>query len=173
MSSLHPGSPCCSDNCLNTGLFVGICSICQVSQKPEDIKKSFYHLTVFICLVNSRVDPSEEIANKDADQLIWKMLQRQEAKLSINKSEDFGKECELLEINGVLSGILGFKYLFFYLLFCDLGNLPKIKPQSMLILFPSSCIYSIVFFYSYGKCIHTRAHSHTHSESKTKTPVAY
>ena len=39
-----------------------------MSQKRKDMKKSFYHLTVFICLVNSRVDPSEEIANKDRDQ---------------------------------------------------------------------------------------------------------
>ena len=69
MSTLYPGDSCCiANSCLNARFFVGICSICQVSQKPKDIKKSFYHLMVFICLVNSRVDPLEEIANKDIDQ---------------------------------------------------------------------------------------------------------
>lgn len=47
---------------------MGICSICQVSPKSKDIRKSFYHLMVFICLVNSGVDPLEERVNKDIDQ---------------------------------------------------------------------------------------------------------
>lgn len=45
--------------------------------------------------------------------------------MSINKYEDFGKECEALEINRLLSGIVGFKYLFSYLLSSDLSNLLK------------------------------------------------
>lgn len=69
MNALHAGDSCCiANNCLNAGSFVGIRSICQVSQKPKDIKKSFYHLMVFICLVDSRIDPWEEITNKDTDQ---------------------------------------------------------------------------------------------------------
>ena len=39
-----------------------------MSQKRKDMNKSFYHLMVFICLVNSRVDPLGEIVNKDRDQ---------------------------------------------------------------------------------------------------------
>lgn len=69
MSSLPPGCNYGTANtCLNAGSFVGICSICQVSQKPKDIKKPFYHLIVFICLVNSIVDPLEEVTNKDTYQ---------------------------------------------------------------------------------------------------------
>lgn len=39
-----------------------------MSPKSKDIRKSFYHLMVFICLVNSGVDPLEERVNKDIDQ---------------------------------------------------------------------------------------------------------
>lgn len=73
-------------------VIVGICSICQMSWKPKDIKKSFYHLTVFHLLMSSSIDPLEEIPNKDTDQGInLEGLQRQETKLSINNSEDFWK----------------------------------------------------------------------------------
>lgn len=75
---------------------------------------------VFICLVNSRADPLEEIASKDTDHGVnLEGVTKIGSKTSINTSKDFGEECEVLEINGLLSGILGFK------LSCDLNNQPK------------------------------------------------